>query len=118
MIDGSEVRARLSGNNERARRHPPTIRKEISDLHQAAEGLDGGAAPQPADDEGGLRPGGDPVRLSARWRPRGTGSTSISNRPATSALVGPESALTLFRVLQEAITNTSPATVARGLPWT
>src|SRR3954462_4641078 len=37
MIDGSEVRSRLSGNTEARAAIVPTIRKELSDLHQAAE---------------------------------------------------------------------------------
>src|SRR5437899_7453674 len=36
MIDGSEVRARLSGNTEARAVILPTIRKELSDLHYAA----------------------------------------------------------------------------------
>src|SRR5258708_28740321 len=37
MIDGSEVRSRLQGTNEARAAILPTIRKEIADLHQAAE---------------------------------------------------------------------------------
>src|SRR5204863_4330766 len=37
MIDGSEVRARLSGDDEARAAILPTIRKELSDLHEAAE---------------------------------------------------------------------------------
>src|SRR5205823_12430148 len=37
MIDGSEVRSRLQGTNEARAAILPTIRKELSDLHSAAE---------------------------------------------------------------------------------
>src|SRR5258708_14176328 len=37
MIDGSEVRSRLSGTQDARLAVIPTIRKELTDLHEAAE---------------------------------------------------------------------------------
>jgi signal transduction histidine kinase len=104
MIDGSEVRARLSGNNEARAAILPTIRRELSDLHQAAEDSM------------------DELRRSLRMMKEdfdlvGTLSDYCKvasarhrldirfDRAGYERLVGPESALALFRVLQEAITN-------------
>ena len=104
MIDGSEVRARLSGNNEARAAILPTIRKELSDLHQAAEDSM------------------DELRRSLRMMKEdfdlvGTLSDYCKlasarhrldvrfGRAGAERAVGPESALALFRVLQEAITN-------------
>ena len=104
MIDGSEVRARLSGNNEARAAILPIIRKELSDLHQAAEDSM------------------DELRRSLRMMKEdfdlvGTLSDYCKvasarhrlevrfDRVGRECLVGPESALALFRVLQEAITN-------------
>jgi two-component system, NarL family, sensor histidine kinase DegS len=104
MIDGSEVRARLSGNNEARAAILPTIRKELSDLHQAAEDSI------------------DELRRSLRMMKEdfdlvGTLSDYCKvasarhrlevrfERAGRERLVGPESALALFRVLQESITN-------------
>jgi signal transduction histidine kinase len=106
MIDGSEVRARLSGNNEARAAILPTIRKELSDLHQAAEESI------------------DELRRSLRMMKEdfdlvGTLSDYCKVASARHRLdvhfeqagdertVGPESALALFRVLQESITNVS-----------
>src|SRR5438552_11171233 len=104
MIDGSAVRARLSGNTEARAVILPTIRKELSDLHQAAEDsieeLRRSLRMMKEDFDliGTLS---DYCRLaSARHRlevrfQRSGGERSVS----------PESALALFRVLQEAVTN-------------
>lgn len=104
MIDGSEVRARLSGDDEARAAILPTIRKELSDLHQAAEDSM------------------DELRRSLRMMQEDfdlVGTLSDYCKTASSRhrlevrfgqngrerLVGPESALALFRVLQESITN-------------
>jgi two-component system, NarL family, sensor histidine kinase DegS len=104
MIDGSEVRSRLAGNNEARAAILPTIRKELSDLHSAAE-----------DSMDELRRSlrmmkgdfdlvatlGDYCRL-ASGRHRLEVRFSRVGQPR---FIGPESALALFRVLQEAVTN-------------
>jgi len=104
MIDGSEVRARISGSSEARAAILPTIRKELCDLHQAAEDsieeLRRSLRMMKEDFDliGTLS---DYCRLaSARHRLEVRFQRSGGERP-----VGPESALALFRVLQEAITN-------------
>ena len=104
MIDGSEVRARISGSSEARAAILPTIRKELCDLHQAAEDsieeLRRSLRMMKEDFDliGTLS---DYCRLaSARHRLEVRFERSGGERP-----VGPESALALFRVLQEAITN-------------
>jgi len=104
MIDGSEVRARMSGNTEARGAILPTIRKELSDLHQAAEdSMDElrrslRMMKEDFDLVGTL---GDYCRLaSVRHR-----LDVRFERVGRERVVGPESALALFRVLQEAITN-------------
>ncbi len=104
MIDGSEVRARLSGDDEARAAILPTIRKELSDLHQAAEDSM------------------DELRRSLRMMQEDfdlVGTLSDYCKVASARhrlevrfgqkgperLVGPESSLALFRVLQESITN-------------
>jgi len=104
MIDGSEVRARLSGDDEARAAILPTIRKELSDLHQAAE------------------ESMDELRRSLRMMQEDfdlVGTLSDYCKTASARhrldvhfgqagrerLVGPESALALFRVLQESVTN-------------
>jgi two-component system sensor histidine kinase DegS len=106
MIDGSEIRAKLGGNTEVRAAIVPTLRKEISELHGAAE--------QSVDElrrslrmmqdsfdlPGSLR---DYCQLAAgRHRLQVRFSRTGDERP-----VGPESAFALFRVLQESLTNVS-----------
>jgi two-component system, NarL family, sensor histidine kinase DegS len=106
MIDGSEIRAKLSGNTEVRAAIVPTLRKEISDLHGAAE--------QSMDElrrslrmmqdnfdlPGSLR---DYCQLaSGRHRLQVRFSRTGGEEP-----VGPESSFALFRVLQESLTNVS-----------
>jgi len=106
MIDGSEVRARLSGNNEARAAILPTIRKELSDLHQAAE-----------DSMDELRRSlrmmnqdFDLVATLGDYCKLASGRHRLDvrfERVGRERLVGPESALALFRVLQESIANVS-----------
>jgi signal transduction histidine kinase len=106
MIDGSEIRAKLGGNTEVRAAIVPTLRKEISDLHGAAE--------QSVDElrrslrmmqdsfdlPGSLR---DYCQLtSGRHRLQVRFSRTGGEEP-----VGPESSFALFRVLQESLTNVS-----------
>jgi signal transduction histidine kinase len=104
MIDGSEVRSRLAGNNEARAAILPTIRKELSDLHQAAEDsmeeLRRSLRMMKEDFDlvGTLS---EYCRLaSARHR-----LVVRFERAGRERTVGPESALALFRVLQEGVTN-------------
>jgi two-component system, NarL family, sensor histidine kinase DegS len=104
MIDGSEVRAKLTGSNEARAAIVPILRKEIADLHGAAEesmdelrrslrmmqeDFDLVSALQEACKVAAAR-----QRLDVRFRCTGRGLA-----------VGPETALALFRVLQESLTN-------------
>ncbi len=104
MIDGSEVRAKLTGSSEARAAIVPAIRKEIADLHGAAEDsmeelrrslrmmqedFDLVAALQDYCSSAAAR-----LRLDVRFV-----------RTGRERLVGPESALALFRVLQESLTN-------------
>ena len=106
MIDGSEVRSRLQGTNEARAAILPTIRKELSDLHSAAEDSM------------------DELRRSLRMMKEDfdlVAALSDYSRMASARhrldvrfarvgrerVVGPESSLALFRVLQESITNVS-----------
>src|SRR5262249_61654362 len=99
MIDGSEVRARLQGNNEARAAILPTIRKELSDLHSAAEDSM------------------DELRRSLRMMKEDFDLVATLNdycrlasgrhrldvrfqRVGRARLVGPESSLALFRGLQ------------------
>ncbi|MFL5446238.1 MAG: sensor histidine kinase [Myxococcales bacterium] len=106
MIDGSEIRAKLGGNTEVRAAIVPTLRKEISDLHGAAE--------QSVDElrrslrmmqdsfdlPGSLR---DYCQLAAtRHRLQVRFSMAGAEEP-----IGPESSFALFRVLQESLTNVS-----------
>jgi signal transduction histidine kinase len=106
MIDGSEVRARLDGTNEARAAIVPIIRKELSDLHGAAE-----------DSMDELRRSlrmmqenfdlvaalGDYCRVAA-----GRHRLDVRfSRTGRARSVGPESALAMFRVLQESLTNAS-----------
>jgi signal transduction histidine kinase len=104
MIDGSVVRSRLAGNNEARAAILPTIRKELSDLHNAAEdSMDElrRSLRMMKEDFDLVATLGDYCRL-ASGRHRLEVSFSCIGRERS---VGPESALALFRVLQEAITN-------------
>jgi signal transduction histidine kinase len=104
MIDGSEVRAKLTGSSEARAAIIPVIRKEIADLHAAAEDsmdelrrslrmmqedFDLVATLQDACKVAAAR-----QRLDVRF-----------HRAGRERVVGPESALALFRVLQESLTN-------------
>jgi two-component system sensor histidine kinase DegS len=104
MIDGSEVRSRLSGNTEARAAILPTIRKELSDLHQAAEdSMDElrRSLRMMKEDFDLLGTLGEFCKVaSSRHRLEVRFSTVGALRQ-----VGPESSLALFRVLQEAIAN-------------
>jgi signal transduction histidine kinase len=104
MIDGSEVRAKLTGSSEARAAIIPVIRKEIADLHAAVqdsmdelrrslrmmqEDFDLVAALQDACKVASAR-----QRLDVRFA-----------RAGRERVVGPERALALFRVLQESLTN-------------
>jgi len=104
MIDGSEVRAKLTGSSEARAAIIPILRKEIADLHAAAEesmdelrrslrmmqeDFDLVSALQDACKVAAAR-----QRLDVRF-----------TRTGRELPVGPESALALFRVLQESLTN-------------
>lgn len=104
MIDGSEVRARLAGTHEARAAIIPTLRKELTDLHEAAEEsmdeLRRSLRMMKEDFElvsavaeyckvAGVR-----HRLDVRFTCAGAERT-----------VGPEAALAIFRVLQESLTN-------------
>lgn len=106
MIDGSEVRARLSGDGAARAAILPTIRKEISDLHAAAEeSIDElrRSLRMMKEDFDLVATLQDYCRLSSA-RHRLEVSFSCEGRERQ---VGPESALALFRVLQESLTNVS-----------
>jgi signal transduction histidine kinase len=104
MIDGSEVRSRLAGNSEARAAILPTIRKELSDLHGAAEdSMDElrRALRMMREDLDLVTTLGDYCRVaSARHRLDVRFCCAGQPQP-----VGPATALTLFRVLQEAVTN-------------
>jgi signal transduction histidine kinase len=104
MIDGSEVRAKLTGSSEARAAIVPVIRKEIADLHAAVQDsmdelrrslrmmqgdFDLVAALQDACKVASAR-----QRLDVRF-----------SRAGRERTVGPERALALFRVLQESLTN-------------
>ena len=104
MIDGSEVRAKLTGSSEARAAIVPVIRKEIADLHAAAqdsmdelrrslrmmqEDFDLVATLQDACKVAAAR-----QKLDVRF-----------TRAGRERFVGPESSLALFRVLQESLTN-------------
>ncbi|HEX4381935.1 MAG TPA: ATP-binding protein, partial [Myxococcales bacterium] len=104
MIDGSEVRSRLAGNDEARAAILPTIRKELAELHGAAEDsmdeLRRSLRMMKEDFdlvatlEDYCRLASTRHRLDVRFA-----------RTGSERFVGPESALALFRVLQEALTN-------------
>ena len=106
MIDGSEVRARLQGTSEARAAIVPIIRKELSDLHGAAEdSMDElrRSLRMMKEDFDLVAALGDYSKLAA-GRHRLEVRFSRVGRERT---VGPESALALFRVLQESLTNIS-----------
>ena len=106
MIDGSEVRSRLQGNNEARAAILPTIRKELSDLHQAAEdSMDElrrslRMMKEDFDLVAGMQ---DYCRVAAGRYRLEVGFSQVGRQ----RFVGPESALALFRVLQESLANVS-----------
>jgi len=104
MIDGSEVRARLSGDDEARAAILPTIRKELSDLHQAAEE----SMDELRRSLRMMQEDFDLVGTLSDYCKVASGRHRLDVRfgqAGRERLVGPESALALFRVLQESITN-------------
>ena len=104
MIDGSEVRARMSGNTEARGAILPTIRKELSDLHQAAED----SMDELRRSLRMMKEDFDLVGTLSDYCKLASGRHRLEvrfERKGRERVVGPESALALFRVLQEAITN-------------
>jgi signal transduction histidine kinase len=104
MIDGSEVRARLTGTSEARAAVIPIIRKELTELHEAAEesmdelrrslrmmkeDFDLVAAVADYCRIAGVR-----HKLDVRF-----------HRVGHERQVGPEASLGIFRVLQESLTN-------------
>ena len=104
MIEGSEVRARLSGTSEARAAVIPTIRKELTELHEAAE------------------ESMDELRRSLRMMKENFDLVnSVSDyckiagtrhkldvkfaKVGRDRFVGPEASLAIFRVLQESLTN-------------
>ena len=106
MIDGSEVRSRLAGTNEARAAILPTIRKELSDLHSAAEdSMDElrRSLRMMKEDFDLVATLGDYCKMaSGRYR-----LDVRFSRVGRERFVGPESSLGLFRVLQESLTNVS-----------
>jgi signal transduction histidine kinase len=104
MIDGSEVRARLTGSNEARAAIVPILRREIADLHGAAEdSMDElrrslRMMQEDFDLVSALR---EACKIAAA-RQRLDVRFSYTGRELA---VGPETALALFRVLQESLTN-------------
>ena len=104
MIDGSEVRAKLTGSNEARAAIVPVLRKEIADLH---------AAVQDSMDElrRSLRMMQDDFELVATLQDACKMTAARQRldvrftRAGRERVVGPERALALFRVLQESLTN-------------
>jgi signal transduction histidine kinase len=104
MIDGSEVRARLSGNADARTAILPVIRKELSDLHQAAEE----SMEELRRSLRMMKEDFDLVGAVSDYCKLASGRHRLDVRFARTGserAVGPETALALFRVLQEAITN-------------
>jgi two-component system, NarL family, sensor histidine kinase DegS len=104
MIDGSEVRSRLSGDAGSRAAILPTIRRELSDLHQAAsDSMDElrRSLRMMQEDFDLVETLSDYCEVaSARHR-----LEVRFQRTGRERAVGPESALALFRVLQEAVAN-------------
>jgi signal transduction histidine kinase len=106
MIDGSEVRSRLQGTNEARAAILPTIRKELSDLHSAAEE----SMDELRRSLRMMKEDFDLVATLGDYCKLASGRHRIDvrfSRVGRERQVGPESALALFRVLQESITNVS-----------
>jgi len=106
MIDGTEVRARLSGGAEARAAIVPTIRKELSDLHQAAEE----SIDELRRSLRMMREDFDLVGTLGEFCRIAAARHRLEVRFATSGTpreLGPESQLALFRVLQEAVANVS-----------
>ena len=104
MIDGSEVRSRLAGNDEARAAILPTIRKELSDLHNAAED----SMDELRRSLRMMKADFDLVATLEEYCRLASGRHRLEvrfTREGRERWVGPESALALFRVLQEALTN-------------
>ncbi|HET9754565.1 MAG TPA: sensor histidine kinase, partial [Myxococcales bacterium] len=104
MIDGSEVRSRLSGDTEARAAIIPTIRKELSDLHQAAED----SIDELRRSLRMMKEDFDLVAALGEFCGKAAARHRLEVRFATVGtprVVGPESQLALFRVLQEAVAN-------------
>jgi signal transduction histidine kinase len=104
MIDGSEVRSRLSGTHEARLAVIPTIRKELTDLHEAAE--------ESMDElRRSLRMMQEDFELVAAladYCRAAAGRHRLDvrfTRAGRERSVRPEAALAIFRVLQESLTN-------------
>ncbi len=106
MIDGSEVRSRLQGTNEARAAILPTIRKELSDLHSAAED----SMDELRRSLRMMKEDFDLVAALGDYSKLAGGRHRLEvrfSRVGRERFVGPESALALFRVLQESLTNIS-----------
>ena len=106
MIDGSEVRSRLQGTNEARAAILPTIRKELSDLHSAAED----SMDELRRSLRMMKEDFDLVAALGDYSKLAGGRHRLEvrfSRVGHERFVGPESALALFRVLQESLTNIS-----------
>lgn len=104
MIDGSEVRARLSGTADARAAVIPTIRKELTELHEAAEeSMDElrRSLRMMKDDFDLVTAVADHCKI-AGVRHKLDVKFSRVGRERT---VGPERSLAIFRVLQESLTN-------------
>jgi signal transduction histidine kinase len=104
MIDGSEVRSRLAGNNEARAAILPTIRKELSDLHSAAED----SMDELRRSLRMMKEDFDLVATLEDFCKLASGRHRLDvrfQRVGRERFVGPESSLALFRVLQESTTN-------------
>ena len=104
MIDGSEVRARMSGNTEARAAVLPVIRKELSDLHQAASD----SMEELRRSLRMMREDFDLVETLSDYCKAASARHRLEARFGQTGqrrAVGPESALALFRVLQEAVAN-------------
>ncbi len=104
MIDGSEVRSRLSGTQDARLAVIPTIRKELTDLHEAAE--------ESMDElRRSLRMMQEDFELVAAladYCKAAAGRHRLDvrfTRAGRERSVRPEAALAIFRVLQESLTN-------------
>lgn len=104
MIDGSEVRARLSGTADARAAVIPTIRKELTELHEAAEeSMDElrRSLRMMKDDFDLVTAVADHCKIAGA---RHKLDVKFS-RVGRERTVGPERSLAIFRVLQESLTN-------------